>query len=360
MVSKIAIIGPTTDKNISSKKASVVEFFKEAFEQNNITDIDCFDFDKNISKRKLYLNKAFYHIYKKLPLNVYSSAEKRLEAFLKKKNQEKSYDLVVVIKGEFIRKKALSLIRKYNKDAVIINIFPDNPFFYFDSFKAIPYYDYFFVKDSYILNELKKLGLENCHYLPQAFSLTAHRPVKKEESNKAEYSRLKSDISFIGSIYPQRQRILEHLKCIVDKGSSLKIWGKNIWDSCDPNSWIFRHHQKELAVLDKKSKIVSFSKISLNTHNFQNDIFGCNKRLFEITGIGGFQLVDFKKDLPKLFKPEKELATFKTAKELKEKLQYYLENEKERAKIAKNGYKRAQKGHSYYHRAKQIVKAVKS
>jgi spore maturation protein CgeB len=263
------------------------------------------------------------------------------------------YDLIVFLKGEFVRGSLLDSIRKIQKDAPLINIFPDNPFFYFNSYKAVPSYDHFFIKDSYVLKELAKSGYDNCHYLPQPCSPRFHRMIDPATISDEERDRYGSDIAFIGSIYPQRQKILENLR-----GYDLRLWGKSIWDSVDRDSWILRYHQNKIADDETKCKIAACSKINLNTHNFQNDIFGCNRRVFEICGCGGFQLVDHKPDLDNLFRIGKEVTVFRSAKELRSQVQYYIENEDERKKIALAGYKRAQRDHTYAKRIKEALKII--
>ena len=176
-----------------------------------------------------------------------------------------------------------------------------------------------------------------------------------KDLSKKDLKKYSSDLSFIGSIYPQRQSILENLKEF-----DIKIWGKSIWTEVDKNSWLLKHHQRELAAFGKKCKIICCSKINLNTHHFQNDVFGCNKRLFELCGCGGFQLVDYKKDIDGLFEIGKELDVFRSSRELKEKIEYYLHEPKERHKIALAGYRRAHKDHTYKRRIRTILDVIEN
>ncbi len=346
---KKILIESNFDPMQRTKGINYCDFWKEAFMDNSINDIGYYNFNEQIDKKKLYVNKISYSYFQKKPIDIY----KRAEASFLKHIDGKDYDLIVFLKGEFVRKELILKIRKAIRNVKIINIFADNPFFYFDVYKAIPYYDHFFIKDSYILKELQKSGYNNCHYLPQACSSEHHRFFGDDEMTKEEKQKYSSDISFIGSIYPQRQKIIENLK-----GFDLKIWGKSIWDSVDQDSWILKRHQHELAILDKKCKIISSSKININTHHYQNDIFGCNKRVFEICGCGGFQIVDMKEDLRKVFTPGREIVTFETGGEMREKVEYYLKNPDERDKIARRGYKRAHKEHTYSRRAKEILRII--
>ncbi len=73
-------------------------------------------------------------------------------------------------------------------------------------------------------------------------------------------------------------------------------------------------------------------------------------------GAGGFELVDYKSALEELFDPEKEIVYYKDNKELLEKIDYYLNNEKERQKIAERGHRRVEREHTYKHRVEKILK----
>ncbi|MEM4268205.1 MAG: glycosyltransferase [Candidatus Woesearchaeota archaeon] len=313
-------------------------------------DSEIFNFDRMINQYKIYANKFFSYYTGKEFFDVYTSVERRLLNTLKKKD----YDLIFFFNIKHAREELLANIRKISPKSIIINVFHDNPFFYPITLKSIHSYDYFFIKDDYVLKEMDKLGIDNCYFLMHGFSKDFHRPYSEEELSQEEKKRYTADISFIGSIYPQRQIILENLR-----GFDIKLWGKYIWDSVDTNSWLLKHHNSILCDDEMKSKIVSCSKINLNTHNYQNDIDGSNSRTFEICASGGFQLVDYKPVLEKYFKIGKEIEVFRSAKELRELAQFYLSNDKERRKIACAGYRRAVKEHSYDNRLKEIFKVIK-
>lgn len=339
------------DSQLIPKKLDTGLFWEHALVQNHVKNVDFYSFDDKLSMKLMYINKLMYYYTRRTLFDVFKKAERDFLDYL----DGKTYDMILFIKGELVRKELLRKIRNKHKTTALINVFPDNPLFYFYTFQAIPEYDHFFLKDSYVLNELKKVGYSNCSYLPQACSDRFHQRINPKILSSEERKKFSSDISFIGSIYPQRQRVLETLK-----NHNLKIWGKTIWQEVDKDSWILGYHQNELAAFEKKCKVISCSKINLNTHHFQNDIFGCNKRLFEICGCGGFQIVDYKNDLDKLFKVGKEVEVFSSSKELNEKIAYYLREPEERKKIASAGYKRAHRDHTYAQRIKKILEIIKA
>ena len=72
-----------------------------------------------------------------------------------------------------------------------------------------------------------------------------------------------------------------------------------------------------------------------------------NLRTFEINMTGNFQLMQYTPCVEEYFEIDKEIVCWKNKKDLLEKITYYLENEDEREKIAKNGYRRAISNHTW-------------
>ncbi|MBU0694084.1 MAG: glycosyltransferase [Candidatus Omnitrophica bacterium] len=98
-----------------------------------------------------------------------------------------------------------------------------------------------------------------------------------------------------------------------------------------PNSFIGE------ADFRKIEEIYSASKIGFNS-SIANDI---NMRIFEIMACGCFLLTNYTRNngFDELFKDKKHLVTYKNDKELIELIEYYLDNNKERERIAEEGYK---------------------
>lgn len=104
------------------------------------------------------------------------------------------------------------------------------------------------------------------------------------------------------------------------------------------------------------------SKIGLNIHviygHKRRGKRGLNMRTFEIPAAGCFELVDHMEELNNFFAINKEIVTFSDEKDLLEKIAYYLENEKEREKIAEAGRRRVLKEHTYQHRMKVLLSTI--
>jgi spore maturation protein CgeB len=103
----------------------------------------------------------------------------------------------------------------------------------------------------------------------------------------------------------------------------------------------------------EKAKAFLAAKIVLNTLHYA-EIEGVNCRVFETAGCGAFQITDWKPALLDLFEPDREIVTFRTRAELKDKVDYYLQHPDQRERIARAGHIRAHRDHTYAQRLSWI------
>lgn len=87
---------------------------------------------------------------------------------------------------------------------------------------------------------------------------------------------------------------------------------------------------------------------------FQKRIPQIKARPFEITGCGGFCLTGDADDMGNYFKLGEEAVVYASVPDMVSKIKYYLEHDEERRKIAKAGYERALRDHTYEARLKDI------
>jgi spore maturation protein CgeB len=107
--------------------------------------------------------------------------------------------------------------------------------------------------------------------------------------------------------------------------------------------------------------ILANSKISLHKHGTVIAGIECMNagnigaiRLFEATGLGSCLLTDSGPNMSDLFEDGKEILTYKTNEEAKDKIEFYLNNENERKKIADAGKVRTLRDHTAKNRCEQL------
>lgn len=266
-------------------------------------------------------------------------------------------DLIVVMKGVSLFPSSLRTIRQMTPGSILINInyddylsaSPGNKFSHLD--QMIPCYDYFFPSKKINVEELLELGARNVQYLPLGYDPSIHYPV----SISTEEARIyRAEVSFIGTHTWARAWLLS---TITDY--NLSIWG---------DLWTMKHLDPGLAlaatnrlVLGREfSKVVGSSRISLNFFREGNRDTH-NLKTFEIPACGGFVISQRSDELGDFFEEGKEVVTFKGAEELKDKIDYYLQHDEEREKIARGGYRRLQRGkHTIRDRVERMLSMIRS
>ncbi len=113
---------------------------------------------------------------------------------------------------------------------------------------------------------------------------------------------------------------------------------------------------------DDLNRVYARSKIAVGDTlniNFSYPYYSSD-RLFESTGRGGFTVYPNIVGLDKHFDDKKEIVFYEhgNLKDLKSKIDYYLENDSEREAIRMAGHERTQREHTYVHRWETILKEV--
>ena len=81
-------------------------------------------------------------------------------------------------------------------------------------------------------------------------------------------------------------------------------------------------------------------------------------RNFEVPGCGGFLLTGRADNLDQYYESGKDIASFTNTDELIERILYYLKHESERAAIARAGYERTLREHTYVQRFRDIFRQM--
>jgi hypothetical protein len=105
------------------------------------------------------------------------------------------------------------------------------------------------------------------------------------------------------------------------------------------------------------------AKVTLNIHADSSDRYASNMRLFEVTGVGGCLLTDWKPNLAEIFAVDKEVVSYRSAAELVEKARWLLEHPAARVAVARAGQTRTLRDYTFAQRARQfdeiVVKALR-
>jgi spore maturation protein CgeB len=237
---------------------------------------------------------------------------------------------------------------KKNTKAVVAMWFPDAMSNFSKAMFLNAPYDFLFFKEPFAVNILKsELGL-NAYYLPECCNPQYHHKVSLTDKDIEKYS---CDIATAGNLHTARAALFGNLD-----GYKVKIWGNPAPRWMDTRR-IDKMICNEFVSNEEKAKAFLGAKIVINNIH-PTEYLGINARTYEIAGCGGFQLVNNRAGLQELFLPGEEIVVYETVKELKEKIELFLNDPQERNRIAENGYKRAHKDHTYEIRLNLMLETI--
>lgn len=210
-------------------------------------------------------------------------------------------------------------------------------------------YDRIFIIDSQ--DVLADLGLDgaNISTLALACNPDVHRRINLSDSERKEY---RSDIAFVGTVTPEREKILSRLGDF-----DLKIWGR--WPRREPS--IKDKYRKKDIYAAEAAKIYRAAKIILDFHTLygrEEKIYNVTPRVFEVPASGGFVLTNDIPQLSSFYKVGEEIIVYKSIDDLRSLIKYYLLHEDKREEIARRAYARAHREHTYRNRLETLLKVA--
>ncbi len=263
-------------------------------------------------------------------------------------------DILFILQGDTIKPETIDIIKSKFK-VITVNWYIDqNPLIANLSLKAAKHYDHFFYSHSDGVRMNHEYGNKNVKLLYFACDPNVQKPVVPSADDIKLYG---SDIVFVGSHYPERERTLSFL---ADMG--LSIWGPR-WSSIPASSPLHKCIKGGTVDPSVWIKIFNCSKIVLNIHaGFDGEKGSLAQqatcKVFEILACGSFEITDSSTDVNALFQTKRHLITYSSNSELKEHVIYYLSHENERKEIARNGYNEVIAKHTYTQRMKEMLKIV--
>lgn len=195
------------------------------------------------------------------------------------------------------------------------------------------------------VEKLKAKGIDNVVYMPTSYndiwySKYAAKPEKKY-----------GDIVFLGQNYvgtnldfplaQERQEMIQFLKG--EYGDLFQAYGMG----------------QENPMLNPMEAVHAYNgcKIAIGQNNFLRTGYSSD-RLFNTMGCGAFMITSHFPDIETLFEKEKHLEWFTNFDELKNLIDYYLDDETEREIIAEEGHQFILENHRWKNRFELIVKTL--
>jgi spore maturation protein CgeB len=162
---------------------------------------------------------------------------------------------------------------------------------------------------------------------------------------------------FVGSFSVEHSERIEFLEKVAAL-QPLEVWAHGI-ECLSPESSLRQRYHGKCWALDMY-RVLHNSRIALNFHINTAGPYANNMRLFEATGVGTMLLTDAKSNLATMFKPGKEVVTYRSPEECAELIGYYLSHPAEREEIARAGQDRTLREHTYQQRMQELADILQS
>jgi spore maturation protein CgeB len=214
---------------------------------------------------------------------------------------------------------------------------------------AAPLYDLVVTNDLYHAIQWRELGARRADVLPlSAIDPAFHHPYPLTADERARYA---CEVGFVGTLVPDvlyRERI-EALEAL--RGFDLAVWSVH-----EVPASLRPFHRGPL-LGEAMLRAAGAAAVAINPHgDFMR--YGGNMRLFELCGVGAFQLTDDRPGVRQWFEPGTHLVTYRDTDDLRRLVGHYLTHETERRAIAEAGRAHVWAHHTYHQRMQRLVALV--
>lgn len=226
---------------------------------------------------------------------------------------DRNIDIVIHLKGLF-----RYVPKPYNFNILWIISHPE-----LHTIEEINQFDVVFCASKLYFENIKEAVRIPCFYLPQATDSDVFKPFERDLIKDI-------DILFVGNNNYHNDK---NIKCrqiiqdLLDTGKQYKLYvvGKG-WDGYLDERYI----KADFIDWEKLPQLYTRAKIILNDHRKAMKQFGfINNRTFDLAALKAFQISDYVKGMEELG-----IVTYKSPEDLREKLDYFLQNEEQRQRIA--------------------------
>lgn len=243
--------------------------------------------------------------------------------------------------------------------ATYISWIYDSPFLcprwetlYYEEVKA-------FIFDKKLADSLQKEGY-SVQYEPLAVNVKRLNQIALSQTDIVSYG---ADASFVGQLYrvvkqngdsveqKKNETFLDRVHSIqtLSELCSVRLYSKDVDNKEIPDA----KQMGTVMYYSEMPKVFKASKLNLNV-TLKTIESGIPLRVLDIMGAGGFLISNMQPEFSDYFQVGRELETYATMEELRDKAKYYLSHEEDRLQIANEGRKKMEQEFSYEVRIKSL------
>jgi spore maturation protein CgeB len=265
--------------------------------------------------------------------------------------------LVLVLLGVKLTKANLLLLKSLSVPKAVW--YTDDPYAIDACLKTCHVFDWIFTNESEAVPVYTQVTRARVGHLPLAAPFPVYAPSRRVPVS------YRSRLVLVGSAFRNRLETI-HLLAPFLRSYRTKLVGPG-WDRL-PSQAAFQIRSRWVEAVEVR-RYYNAAEIVLNLHRAHDDPYlkqnrrgvraeTPNNRVFEIAACRAFQLADYRRDLEEMYDPEREVVTFRSSEELKEKIRFYLPRKKLRQAIAGRAFRRTLHEHLYRHRIREMLTRI--
>jgi spore maturation protein CgeB len=259
-------------------------------------------------------------------------------AFLETVERERPDIIFCVLMGYELWQETLALARRGGAPLLIWATDDSWKFGQFSKFVA-PSFDLWATTYERARAQARRAGISN--FVLTQWAASSSRLVEPLPAKECNYA-----VSFVGAAYGNRPRWIRKLK---ERGIDVSCFGHG-WKGGPVST-------------DDVRRIIRQSVVSLNFGDSGIHFRGLwpfrsrqiKARVFEVPGVGGLLLTEPAEGIGKFFVVGKEIEVFRDADELADKIRYFSNHPEVRDAVARAGFERVRKEHTYEARFKELL-----
>lgn len=330
----------------SNAPGALENIYLRALRHIGMPRVDLFDVDRH--KHELPRGHLIFRATNRMTRSWSNySVRRALHRYLARR----SYELAIVFKGMEFSRCALDSYRRLSPATVWVNINPDDPF-NIDSrgatnaevLKSLSFFDLYCTWSRRLATSLPHAGCRRVIYLPFGYDRDKHRP----PLDRVEV--VPGLVTFVGAWDEHREQQLMSLADF-----DLRIYGE-AWSRVARDSPLARKVVAKNVYGEELARIVAKSAVSLNLLRSQNN-GSHNMRTFEIPAMGGLMLTTRSLEQQEVLPENEACLMFSDNDELRQKIQWTVQNPTEALNIRKRGCELVQ-GNTYDARANILIDAI--
>ena len=254
-----------------------------------------------------------------------------------------SADLLLILRGDHVEPDTIEFTKKEIGAKAVFWQMEDPSQWHTVSKRLAPTADYVFTASPERVSAYQQIGIRNVRFMAEACDPDVQKPLALSPEEREYFG---SNVSYIGTFDRRR---LDLLSIAAEFG--LKVWGAG-WESLDNKKSLYRSCMGKIR---DGNKAYSASRIGINV---QRTLRHTTCRIFEVTACGAMLITQKALGLDSVFAPQSECVPFEDGKELRDSLAYFLDDDESRLAVAKRGYERVRRDHTYVKRIQEILSSV--